>query len=86
MMRKYISLVFCLILLGVDADKLENSLQGVVPIYLVEDMQAAVQQAKVVAQAGDAVLLSPACASFDMFKGFAHRGEVFANLVREICQ
>ena len=76
----------CLILLGEDADKLENSLQGVVPIYLVEDMQAAVQQAKVVAQAGDAVLLSPACASFDMFKGFAHRGEVFSNLVREICQ
>ena len=76
----------CLILLGEDADKLENSLQGLVPIYRVSDMHAAVQQANDSAQAGDAVLLSPACASFDMFKGYTHRGEVFAQWVREICQ
>ncbi len=76
----------CLILLGEDADKLENSLSGLVPTYRVTDMYAAIQKASIVAQAGDAVLLSPACASFDMFKGFAHRGEVFAKLVREICQ
>ena len=76
----------CLILLGEDAAKLENSLQGIVPIYRVSDMRAAVQQANDSAQAGDAVLLSPACASFDMFEGFSHRGEVFAQWVREICQ
>jgi UDP-N-acetylmuramoylalanine--D-glutamate ligase len=36
------------------------------------------------AQTGDAVLFSPACASFDMFEDFAHRGDVFAGLVREL--
>lgn len=75
----------CLILLGEDADKLETSLQGIVPIYQATDMRDAVQQANEYAQPGDAVLLSPACASFDMFNGFAHRGEVFTQCVREVC-
>ncbi|MFO7604083.1 MAG: UDP-N-acetylmuramoyl-L-alanine--D-glutamate ligase [Gammaproteobacteria bacterium] len=76
----------CLILLGEDADTLASSLAGLVDIYRVDDMRAAVQRAREYAQPGDAVLLSPACASFDMFNGFAHRGEVFSQCVREVCQ
>jgi UDP-N-acetylmuramoylalanine--D-glutamate ligase len=46
-------------------------------------MEEAIEQATAAAQAGDAVLLSPACASFDMFDNFQHRGDVFATRVRE---
>ena len=77
--------VRCLILLGEDADELESSLQGLVPTYRAIDMRDAVEQANIHAQSGDAVLLSPACASFDMYDSFAHRGEVFAQCVREVC-
>ncbi|MDR0440787.1 MAG: UDP-N-acetylmuramoyl-L-alanine--D-glutamate ligase, partial [Candidatus Accumulibacter sp.] len=48
------------------------------------DLEDAVRWCASVAQAGDAVLLSPACASFDMFRDYAHRAEVFAGLVRAI--
>ena len=44
-------------------------------------MEDAVTQATSLAQAGDAVLLSPACASFDMFRNYAHRGEAFRAVV-----
>ena len=47
-------------------------------------LEAAVQGAAEIAQAGDAVLLSPACASFDMFRGYTHRAEVFIEAVREV--
>jgi len=47
-------------------------------------LEVAVQRATEIAQAGDAVLLSPACASFDMFRGYAHRAEVFIEAVREV--
>lgn len=76
----------CVILMGEDADKLQSSLEGLVTIYRATDMRDAVKLASEHAQSGDAVLLSPACASFDMFTGFAHRGEVFAKYAREICQ
>jgi UDP-N-acetylmuramoylalanine--D-glutamate ligase len=47
-------------------------------------MEEAVAQARAQAQPGDAVLLSPACASFDMFRNYIHRGEVFAACVRKL--
>jgi len=47
-------------------------------------LEAAVQQAAVMAQDGDMVLLSPACASLDMFRNYAHRAEVFVSAVREL--
>ena len=83
---KYPTIARCLILLGEDADKLASAMHDTVPIYLAQDMREAVQLASEHALPGDAVLLSPACASFDMFDGYAHRGRVFSELAREVCQ
>jgi UDP-N-acetylmuramoylalanine--D-glutamate ligase len=55
-----------------------------VPILRAESMEQAVSMAYAQAQAGDAVLLSPACASFDMFKNYAHRAEVFIAAVKSL--
>ncbi|MFQ6711388.1 UDP-N-acetylmuramoyl-L-alanine--D-glutamate ligase, partial [Bordetella pertussis] len=55
-----------------------------VPCAAAADMREAVRRAAELAQPGDAVLLSPACASFDMFRNYPHRGEVFAAEVREL--
>jgi UDP-N-acetylmuramoylalanine--D-glutamate ligase len=72
------------VLIGQDAAKIEQALDAVVPVIHARDMQEAVQLCASHAQAGDAVLLSPACASFDMFRGYAHRGEVFSQLVEAL--
>jgi UDP-N-acetylmuramoylalanine--D-glutamate ligase len=72
------------VLLGEDAEKIALALNGVVPVEFATDMEQAVRLADGLAQQGDNVLLSPACASFDMFNGFAHRGEVFMKAVREL--
>ena len=73
-----------LLLLGEDADKLELALSAAAPVLRVKDMQEAVQQAARLAETGETVLLSPACASFDMFSGYEARGEAFANAVRAL--
>ena len=66
------------LLIGVDAPKIEADLHGCgVPLEHCATLEAAVQRAYELAERGDMVLLSPACASFDMFKGYAHRAEVF---------
>lgn len=70
------------VLLGKDAPVIERALAGAVPLLRVHTMEEAVAQAAEVALPGDAVLLSPACASFDMFKGYDHRGDVFTAAVR----
>ncbi len=72
------------VLLGRDADKLAAVLEGAVDIIRVDTLQAAVEQAAAIAQSGDAVLLSPACASLDMFKNFEERGRLFAQAVEEL--
>lgn len=71
------------VLIGRDAALIEEALAGVVPVVKVADMQAAVREAARLAQIGDVVLLSPACASFDMFRNYEHRGQVFAQSVKE---
>lgn len=71
------------VLIGRDAALIEKALAGVVPVVKAADMQAAVREAARLAQIGDVVLLSPACASFDMFRNYEHRGQVFAQSVRE---
>ena len=69
------------VLMGRDAPQIEQALDGVVPVLFARDMDDAVHIAADLAHLGDSVLLSPACASFDMFRGFEHRGEVFAEAV-----
>ena len=54
------------------------------PLYRAIDLPEAVNIAKKLAQSGDAVLLSPACASFDMFKNYIHRAEVFVQAVNAL--
>lgn len=72
------------VLLGKDAELIEQALAGRVPVRRVKDMDAAVSAAAELAQDGDMVLLSPACSSLDMFDNFEHRGRVFAAAVRRL--
>src|SRR5690606_38314222 len=69
------------VLLGRDADRLQQVLGGHVPLQRVADLDEAVTAAAALAQPGDAVLLSPACASLDMFSNFEERGRLFAAAV-----
>lgn len=70
------------ILIGRDAGLIEEALDGAVPITRAGSMKEAIEQAAGMARPGDIVMLSPACASFDMFENFEHRGSVFAELAR----
>jgi len=70
------------ILLGKDANILQHELDGSVPLYLVKSMSEAVELAQKIAIAGDQILLSPACASFDMYKNYIERGCDFENCVK----
>lgn len=73
------------VLIGRDAPLIENELlETGVALYHAADLPEAVNIAKKLAQPGDAVLLSPACASFDMFKNYVHRAEVFVAAVKRL--
>jgi len=73
------------VLIGRDALLIESAIQGAAPPVLhAADMNEAVRTAFAAARPGDAVLLSPACASFDMFRNYAHRAEVFVAAVRAL--
>jgi UDP-N-acetylmuramoylalanine--D-glutamate ligase len=74
-----------LVLIGRDATVIEQAVADAVPIIHAGSMQDAVNKAFALAQPGDAVLLSPACASFDMFKNYEDRGEKFCQAVQELC-
>lgn len=84
---------FCraVVLIGEAAPAIEAVLKNVVPpfgnntlpIGYARDMQEAVNKAAQFAQSGDSVLLSPACASFDMFENYAHRGDAFIAAVKQ---
>lgn len=69
------------VLLGQDARLLDAALQGVASTEYAKDMNEAVQLAANAARPGETVLLSPACASLDMFRDYGHRGDVFAAAV-----
>jgi UDP-N-acetylmuramoylalanine--D-glutamate ligase len=73
------------VLIGVDGRKIFDAIKEAgVPIVFAETLQEAVPAAQKLAKAGDAVLLSPACASFDMFRNYAHRSEVFVTAVKAL--
>lgn len=73
-----------LVLIGRDAGVLERVLGARTNTLRAETLEDAVRQAAELATEGDAVLLSPACASHDMFKDFAHRGRVFTSAVEKL--
>lgn len=73
-----------LVCLGKDNRKLREAFKSNIPlIYETSSMQEAIERAMKVARAGDVVLLSPACASFDLFRNYEDRGEQFVNIVKE---
>lgn len=73
-----------LVLIGEASKKMAEQLGGVVPAVMADDMDDAVCKACKAAVSGDVVLLSPACASFDMFRDFEHRGRAFKEAVRRL--
>lgn len=78
--------VKCLVLLGATADKIEETARkaGFTNIVRVGSLKEAVEASAVQAQSGDAVLLSPACASWDMFKSYEQRGTLFKEYVNQL--
>jgi UDP-N-acetylmuramoylalanine--D-glutamate ligase len=72
------------LLIGAAADKIESQISGSVAIERAGALDHAVEIASQAARAGDIVLLSPACASFDQFQNYEHRGRVFKALVHEL--
>ena len=73
-----------LVLIGESADKMEKVFQGLRPIVRAESLEKAVDCANNMAEQGDIVLLSPACASFDMFQDFEDRGNQFKKIVNRL--
>src|SRR5207302_3202894 len=72
--------------IGAAAEKIESHIKGAAEIVPAEALDDAVRRAAAVAQAGDVVLLAPACASFDQFDNYEHRGRVFKEVVHTLEQ
>ena len=70
-----------MVLIGRDADVIAAALGDGVPQIRATSLDDAIAQCQALARPGDAVLLSPACASFDMFKNYEERGQLFARAV-----
>ncbi len=75
-----------LVLIGEDAPKIDAAVAGSVRKVRASTLRAAVEQSRALAGEGDAVLLSPACASFDMFRNYEDRGQQFAAAVRAVVE
>jgi UDP-N-acetylmuramoylalanine--D-glutamate ligase len=72
------------LLIGAAAEKIENQISGSVALERAETLERAVETASHAARRGDVVLLAPACASFDQFQNYEHRGRVFKDLVGQL--
>jgi UDP-N-acetylmuramoylalanine--D-glutamate ligase len=72
------------VLIGRDAKAIGHVLEAVTVIEYADTLEHAVERATALAEPGEAVLMSPACASLDMFRNYAHRADVFVEAMREI--
>ncbi|MCH5306317.1 MAG: UDP-N-acetylmuramoyl-L-alanine--D-glutamate ligase [Rikenella sp.] len=81
LVREHVKALVCL---GLDNAKLVRSFQGVVPVYDTASLEEALRACRSVAVPGDTVLLSPACASFDLFRNYEDRGRKFKEAVRQL--
>lgn len=70
--------------IGRASEKIKQELHGEIEIQILDDLEGAVNHAFEVAEAGDAILLSPGCSSYDMFKDYAHRGDEFKRIVSQL--
>jgi len=70
--------------IGAAAEKIESQIAGAVPVLRTETLETAVKRAAEAAAPGDIVLLAPACASFDQFESFEHRGRVFKETIQAL--
>ncbi|MBK9482578.1 MAG: UDP-N-acetylmuramoyl-L-alanine--D-glutamate ligase [Bacteroidetes bacterium] len=76
--------VKAIVCLGIDNTSIHNAFDNIVPVLDTQNINDAVQEAYHLATNGDVVLLSPACASFDLFKNYEDRGEQFKNSVKAL--
>ncbi len=71
-------------LIGAAAGKIRDQIAGAVPLVDAKTLDVALREAFAAARPGDTVLLAPACASFDQFENYEHRGRVFKSLVAQL--
>ena len=72
--------------IGAAAEKIESHIKGAAEVVHAETLENAIRRASAVAEPGDVVLLAPACASFDQFQSYNHRGRVFKEVVQALAQ
>lgn len=82
--RPFANKVFAICAFGQDAKKIYEEISEHIPVTLCRNLEHAVEQASLIAKQGDTVLLSPGCASLDMFRNYAERGELFKSLVEKM--
>ena len=73
-----------IVLIGAASEKIAAQLAGTRPMVRATSMQDAVEKSFAAATAGDTVLLAPACASFDMFDNYEHRGRIYKECVKSV--
>jgi len=78
--------VKAIVAVGEATEKLERTFSGAVNVVPAGEFEDAVRRAFAMAASGDTVLLSPGCASYDMFKDFEHRGQIFKSIVMKLKQ
>ena len=81
LLRKRVKVVYTI---GAAAEKIESHIKDAAEVVHAETLENAIHKAASNARQGDIVLLAPACASFDQFKSYEHRGRVFKEVVRSL--
>jgi UDP-N-acetylmuramoylalanine--D-glutamate ligase len=84
--QEFVNKVKLICAIGQAAAKIHEQMAPQIPVTIFNSLEDAVHEAAHFAVSGDIVLLSPGCSSFDMFKDYAHRGDEFKRIVRELCR